>query len=987
MRRFFLCLLLLFSLFTTLAAQDSEAATEELNEQYELFSWEPVAKAKQYGVTIEKYDNSTDIWTDYKEIKTKDTQIEVLFTPGVYRVSICTYNLIGRKSGGTEWVQFKILEENIPYLNERAFTKNSVWNVPVLYLKKSGREDSVVLPNDDYVNYITPAELFGSNAILVKGRNIFSPKTEFYLVPKDQGEGNAFENWCDDRKEQKLNILYRNSKEYQVVVSYNPENLLPGYYSLEVRNPGNNKDAIDILVLDDNPSQISPDKGFAIDEHYSVNSILISNASSYEFSIIGKGLNSATSFYLEPATGIYAYPFESQLPRSTVQVEVTETNKQGDSSAQVIISCPTDNLRTGYYNLVAKNWDGSSSKFLCLVKHPFDNDYTKDVKKLKTKFNKKTEYVDVTIQDSKLDLSKTYTLVSEYDEITDSNHRVVLSLSPSRNKLVGRLTPDQLTIAKYALMVEDAQGSDVIYCDIDNTLRLSMNKMNEREIEKTFFRPANKETQVTLDVSDTGVIQFFDNKVKMTKRLPAFFNYMRLDLSMPKEFDFVFNFEFDLFNNGFIGLTTGAEYRRTKNSLNDILAIYSVAKFSIPNDYFSPYLGIGIGQQGEPELEGVDGFLDMYKVFMNKDLVYGIAQVGVSLFVVLDVRYNLFLNDMFSGSPYFTDSLSFGFSFPLRSYKFKRKVLSRYAQITKPGELEASQFLDKDTNVDIVEIFSSSSVGGFEGYNNLEAVTFESTVSVIEEGAFRDCKNLNMVKFAEKFAVQEVPLTIKGSAFANDNQIDTLYLPARTKIVQAGAFAGWTNGQNIILEWEPDDGQDRDLLGLMYCSATVHYRNGEIFKGSFETPLEDERNWVKLNELNVSNVSIYQDNKYILGMRVKGRGFKWYRTELDSWINQETPAEALDYIKNGNAISFKVQGDGNKYDFVLTTQDGGYFYYRFKTKDGELTTVEIPYKKMKKYSYSSQKKLDVDNIKMFCIMPMCKEEWNEASFFDFEVIK
>ena len=986
MKKTFLCLLLLFSLFTTLAAQESAAAQEtEVNEQYELFSWEPVAKAKQYGVTIEKYDASTEIWNDYKEIKTKDTQVEVLFTPGVYRVSICTYNLIGRKSGGTEWVQFKILEENIPYLNERAFAKNSTWNVPVLYLKKSGREDSVVLPNDDYINYITPAELFGANAILVKGRNIFSPKTEFYLVPKDQGEGNSFENWCDDRKEQKLNILYRNSKEYQVVVSYNPETLRSGYYALEVRNPGNNKDAIDILVLDDNPAQISPDKGFAIDEHYSVNSILISNASSYEFSIIGKGLNSATSFYLEPATGIYAYPFESQLPRSTVQVEVTQTYKQDGSTVQVNISCPTDNLRTGYYNLISRHWDGYSSKFLCLVKKPFDNDYTKYIKKLKTKFNKKTEYVDVTIQDSKLDLSKTYTLVSEYDEITDSNNRVVLSLSPSRNKLTGKLTPDQLTIAKYALMVEDSLSSDVIYCEIDNTLRVSQNKMTDSAIEQAFFRPVGKTAGVTLDIDEAGSIQFTDNKIEMTKRLPFFFTGLRFDMSLLSDSTVVLDLEYDLFNCQFASLSIGSDFKIRGEET--IFSPFAMFRLAIPSKYFSPYIGVGIGQIPVFPEDAVTGYQDVLNMFKDKNQLYGIAQAGVILFTVLDVRYNLFYNDMFSDSPYFSESLSFGFSFPLRSYKFKRKVITRYAQITKPGVLEASQFLEKDTNVDIVEIFTSSSVGGFEGYNILEAVTFDSTVGVIEEGAFRDCKNLNMVKFAEKFAVQEVPFTIKGSAFANDNQIDTLYLPARTKTVQAGAFAGWTNGQNIILEWEPDDGQDRDLLGLMYCSATVHYRNGEIFKGSFETPLEDERNWVKLNELNVSNVSIYQDNKYILGMRVKGRGFKWYRTELDSWINQETPAEALDYIKNGNAISFKVQGDGNKYDFVLTTQDGGYFYYRFKTKDGELTTIEIPYKKMKKYSYSSQKKLDVDNIKMFCIMPMCKEEWNEASFFDFEVIK
>ena len=123
MKKTFLCLLLLISLFAKLAAQQAAASdASEVNEQYELFSWEPVAKAKQYGVTIEKYDSSQDIWTDYKEIKTKETQVEVLFTPGVYRVSISSYNLIGRKSKSSDWVQFKILEENICIRHRSYFT-------------------------------------------------------------------------------------------------------------------------------------------------------------------------------------------------------------------------------------------------------------------------------------------------------------------------------------------------------------------------------------------------------------------------------------------------------------------------------------------------------------------------------------------------------------------------------------------------------------------------------------------------------------------------------------------------------------------------------------------------------------------------------------------------------------------------------------------------------------------------------------------------
>lgn len=979
MKKFFFCLFLL-SLFLPLAAQ------EEVNEQYELFSWEPVAKARQYGVTIEKYDAVLEHYVDYKEIKTKDTQVEVLFTPGVYRVSIASYNLLGRKGKASEWVEFKILEENIPYLNDKLFAKSKVWNVPVLFISKSGSTEQTTQNNPDSENYIKSPENYASNTILVKGRNIFSPKTEFYLIPKDQGEGQPFETWNSQRREQKLKILYRNSKEYSVVVSYDAQALSAGYYSLEVRNTGNNRDAVDILVLDDCAPQINPSKGFEIDEHYSVNSINIS-ASEYQLAVLGSGISSATSFYLEPSKGPYEYPFESQASRSRVDVQIVEAENQDGSNTQVSLSFPTEELRTGYYNLVAKNWDGATARILCLVKKSFNNDYTKKVDKLKTKYNKKTDYVDITLQDDVFTQGKIYTLVSEYDESLDSNKKIPLVLDQNGKKLVGRLSPDEFTIAKYALMIEDAQGSDVIYCDIDNTLKLSMSKMNEREIEKTFFRPAGKETQVTLDVSDTGIIQFIDNRVKMTKRLPSFFNYMRVDLSMPKESNFVFNLEFDIFNNGFIGFTTGAEYRMQKDNLDNIVAIYSVAKISIPNDYFSPYLGIGIGQTGTSRKDEVNGFSDMYKLFSSKDTIYGIAQLGVSLFVVLDVRYNLFLNNMFSGNKYFTDSVSFGFSFPLRSYKFKRKVLSRTAQITKPGDLDISSFIEPKSNVDDVEVIYSTTVTGLEDFHNIHTITIDDTVEVLEENSFRNCKNLEKVTFKNAFNTGSAPLTIKNGAFANDTQLDTIYLPYRTTVVQTGAFAGWTNGQNIILNWEPDDTKERDLTGLLNCTATVHYRDGSLFKGSFKNPMEDQSNWVPLNKLNVENVSVNYEGSYILGIRLRGVGERWYKTELDSWINQDTPQEALDFIKNGSKLSFKVQGDGNKYYFILTTPEGGYFYYKFKTQKDKVTTIEIPFKKMKKYSYSSQKKLDIDNIKMFCIMPECKGEWNEISFFDFEVIQ
>ena len=985
MKKTFLCVLLLFSLFAALAAQssdsyESDSVNEDINEQYETFSWSPVPKAKQYGVTIEKWDEAQEIWTDFKEVKTNEATLEVLFTPGLYRVSICVYNFIGRKSAPSDWVQFKILEENVPYLNDKLLTKNEYWKVPVLKLNNSGTQ---TLDSDDALDFITPEKDFGQNTMLVKGRNIFSPKTEFYLIPKEEGGEQAFVNWSDDnRKEQKLNILYRNSKEYSVVVSYDPSILKPGYYSLEVRNQGSYIDDIDILVVDNSSFQIFPDKGFEIDSHYTVNSILV-NSSTCEVSIDGKGLNSSMEFYLEPTTGPYAYPFESQMPRSLTALQVEGADKKGDSTAEVTLLCNTSELRTGYYNLVAKDWDGTTSKFLCLIKNPFATDYTKSIKKLKSKFNKKTEYVDFSIQDSRFSEHKKYTLVSEYNPDIDSNNKVPLELSNDGKKLVTRLSPSQLTFGKYALMIEDEYSSDVVYCTIDNTLKISTTKLSDEAIEKAFFRTPKNDTEITLDADDTGSIQFFDSKIEMTKRMPPLFSNVRFDLSLIENNAIEMDMEIDLLHFKFASLSLGYDNATIQGTTTH--SMFSVLRFELDNRFFAPYLGAGIGMHLVPPDAGIASFDDVLGMFKDKEQLYGTAQLGVKLFTILDVRYNLIYNNMFGVSPYFTETFSFGTTFPIRSYKFKRKVVTQAAQISKPGVMNVTNFLEADSKVDSVTILQSSSVGGFEGFANLEVVNIDTTVQTIDENAFRNCENLYSVSFEERFDREGKTLTIKSNAFANDNMIDTIYLPYRTSVVQSGAFANWTNGQNIILCWNEDDTTQRDLSGLKNCSATVHYENGELFNSSFKTPLDDERNWVPLNGLEIENVSVLKDDKYTLGMRLNGLGYKWYRTELDTWINQESPAVVTDFLKSGDTLSFMVQGDGNKYDVIFTTQDGGYFYYRFNTEADELIKVEIPYKKLKKYDFSSQKKLDVNNIKMFCIMPMCKGEWNVVSFFDFEV--
>ena len=957
MKKTFLCLLLLFSLFTTLAAQ-------EVNEQYEQFSWEPVAKAKQYGVTIEKYDAADDIWKDYKEVTTKETQVEILFTPGIYRVAISTYNLMGRKGKASEWVQFKILEEHIPYLNDKTLPKSRIWNVPVLFLNKEGTTSS-----ED--TYITPAEGYSENTILVNGRNIFSPKTEFYFVPKEQGGEQEFINFSDIRKEQKLKILSRNSKEHSVVVSYDPSSLKPGYYSLEVRNVGDNRASIDILVLDNTKTVINPDSSFEEDNRYNVNSLTVQNTDTYDFSILAKNINSATSFYFEPVTGTHAYPFESSFDRVVVPAEVKETSRKDNSNVTVTLSCSTEKLYTGYYNIVAKNWDGTTSKFICLVKRPFKNDYTKVVRTFRTKYNKKSELVEITLSDSVFAYGKKYTLVSEYDNQTDSNSRVTLPLTKSGRKLVGKISPQQLLISQYALMIEDDTTADVIYCTVDDTMKTTMNKMTQNEVEAVFLRPENKDTQIALNVNDAGAIRFIDHKVDLIKRMPYYFSNFRMDMGFSTKDAMFFDVEFDIFNIQWFSVSLGYEYITARIVHN---SIYSMVRFAIPNKISSPFIGAGFGV-----------FVDQPK--KTDDIYYGVVQAGFNLFTVIDIKFDMFMYNLITSDIDFSYAFAVGFTFPLRSYKFKRKVLTHYGRIEKEGDILGPNFFEPTLNVDNLSILKGTTVGGFEGYNRLEQISIDTSVMVVEENAFRNCKELNTVTFEERENKDAKQLVIGPNAFANDTEIDIIYIPYRTKVISAGAFANWTNGQNIVLCWEKDDQTERDLTGLEDCDAVIHFYNGEIYHGEFKTPLDNQTNWVNINTLKMENVSVYYENNYVLGVRLRGSGHRWFKKELDTWINQESSQEGIDYLSGAQKLKFKVQGDGNTFDFIVTTKDGGYFYYTFKTKKGMLTEVEIPFNKFKKYSYSSQKQLDMDNIKMFCILPMCQNEWNEISLFDFEVIK
>lgn len=76
-------------------------------------------------------------------------------------------------------------------------------------------------------------------------------------------------------------------------------------------------------------------------------------------------------------------------------------------------------------------------------------------------------------------------------------------------------------------------------------------------------------------------------------------------------------------------------------------------------------------------------------------------------------------------------------------------------------------------------------------------------------------------------------------------------------------------------------------------------------------------------------------------------------------------AAFLDALKKGSGIKLVVSGDGKTYDFRVNTNDRpDYCYHMFsvKTTKGKVTTYEIPYKKLKQYTWGAKKSFKKENI-------------------------
>lgn len=944
----------------------------EVNQQYEIIPWKPVEKAKKYEVEIERFDADSGEWAEYSKEQTKETQVEILFSPGEYRARISTFNLLGKKKSTSDWKKFKILEEHIPYVFSNYFQKCEEWNSPVLFLNRTNLDLSKIPESE---KFIQPPQGYSEKTLFVKGKNIFSPKTEFYLVPETDSTagGKTYNAYNETRKEQKLTLVKRDSVNNGVYVTYEPSKLESGYYLLEARNPGA-KASTEILVLAEEELTFKPEK-YIEDKRYSVNALEIQNSqSTVQFKALGKELSSSAEYVLEPSEGFYSYPFEATFGKEKLELSHSLVSCSKDEAhLQFDVSSPQ--LKTGYYKLSAKSYTGLQDEFIVLVKKDFDKDLPFDIDKVSSKFNKRSQTVDFTLKGKEINTNAVYTLISEYEEYKDSNERVALNFvqGSSADKYTASVPLSQMTDGKQALMIEMNDKCYIQYFEMDKHLKIHKLNLTDEQVANTFLRPEKLDVEIKNTISDQEAVVYEDADVEIKMELPKLFsrvNFMAVmnTAEMKQNFKPQFNIGLDIFNNGWVSLGTGVIIKKTTFEVDNapimgtvlsgdyVVESYDVylqasATLGIKRDLFSAYLsmnyGYGVFTNGNfITYYAANNLLSDNKMYLQAGLGFKLlnyVDMGVCLSRTfkLDSQFewswiSSYKKDVFGNyNKNYDLDFFIGFNFPIRMPVINRKVLTQKAVITKSGPVDGRNYTDLRPNTVEIELrHGATEVSGFENRTEIKKITIPSSVNTIDKDAFAGWTSGQTIETAVDYSnngENEVEWAENTKAAIISN--DVLYCTDRMNPLE--------NPNNYSITYSD--------AGLIYKRETVDY------KGNYYAGLK----------LDISDVGLLI-LKY-------------------TWFGVVSPDPLIAELKKGNTLSFKTIGDGGKYIVHIETEGAGRFEYVFKTKKGKVKQITLPYDKIKPIDLSSEKILDINTIEYMNIIPDGNSKNPEMTIFDIKV--
>lgn len=856
MKKFVFLLLVFLTLNTALFSQEApvvEASSTEsdlIDFQGEVLRWEEVPRAKKYQVSIEKLQDDGS-WKKTKSYTTTKNFYNANLDPGEYRVSISTFNVLGKKSSTSEWVEFLVLGNQTPYIYYEYFNKVAKYKSPVLFIDKNNKDRT---KNADYKNYLIPASGQPENSFTIKGRNIFYSSTKFYLVPVDKSlnGGEEYGITSKNRQTVELSVLNKNSRTYKLNLQYDSTKLSSGYYNLEAVNPDGSKYDVSILVIADEEIKIIPDK-FDIDERYGVRRLDIQKSGETIVNIIAQGISEDTKYYLRPTENVIGYPFNSQLELEKVYGSVTSIKPRDDAGFDVVVSFNVENLRTSYYTFYAQKDFTQTDSFDLLIVRPFltDSEHKEKVEKIKTKLKKRTTNVTFTVEGKKLEDASAINLVSEYQDAISGNSKLKVNLEKDKKSGKYKVVFDynQLNIGHYGLQVDTPDGEFVYTFELNTYLKSNEKNLSNEEFLNIFFKPLPKVGQNLVDENDgVALVRNLDSVVSVVKHIPIFVPYSYFYLGYIPELEnyidvqgnsfmpFNFSAELDVLNVGYFTISPGMKANLNAYSRWGLPTLYYpdltvniFSKFIAPGKYFAPYVGVGAGihifEFGELNPWVKFDFAD----FESRNNYYFAGKAGVVLFSFLDFVYTLEWHNSFNrDAQYFRDYISFGFRMPVNPPYYSTKYSNRHIEIDGKASITGTELNIVNGETGIITFKDKvQEITGFSKLSSVHTIRFGKGLTVIGPECFADCKNLANISFDYS---PEFTKICKG-AFRNDKEIEVIRIPYTVTTIEADAFAGWTKDQEIVLVWTPDDVVSRNLEGLKNVNCKVSYINGTPYKG------------------------------------------------------------------------------------------------------------------------------------------------------------
>ncbi len=475
--------------------------------QYQNFSWKTVTNARKYKITVQKR-NPAGQWTDAGTQQTAATHTELLLSSGEYQVKISAFNVLGKEASTSPWVSFVILDETDPYLFDSVFESDQIYHTKILRLPFPD-SSTLLLPDTAIKGKLssggeTPDPV---NSIRLKGKNIYFSDTRFVLVPADAGPAGSlrFPSYVSARKEVPLVIVRRDRENDTVIVSYDAAAIYSGYYNLEVRNPGDKKMSLPLLVLAGRLPSFAEDS-FEYDRRYKVQTVTVERKEGSFFSLQGKNFQYDTKFFLIPSQGI-PYPFASSKARHLISLAVNHySDVDPDKGVQKLeLSFDYQEIETGYYQLVAATADMKPVVMQLLVAVENSAAIKPEIEKIKTKYNKRTRTIVFTARGTKLNKIDGVTIVSSFPKgYGKDNRRIPLKIINTDQKgksLTFSLPAVDIIAGTYAIFLEAGGDSIIQYITLNRSFSADLCTLTAAESEELFLRPVELSASEIPEVS------------------------------------------------------------------------------------------------------------------------------------------------------------------------------------------------------------------------------------------------------------------------------------------------------------------------------------------------------------------------------------------------------------------------------------------------------------------------------------------------------